>query len=452
MKKRLTKMGALLLAGTMVFSMSGCMPTSQKQETTANAGSTAASKEESTTQAESMEVDTTTPIKLRMNWWGGDSRHKATLEAIEKFEKKYPNITVTPEYESFTGHEEKVALAIKSGNAADLMQLDWSWVSTYSPEGDKFYDLNKVSSILNLNNYTKEDKALFTFNGKLNAVPISKTGRVFCWNKKTFDTIGVKIPTTLDELLAAGNSFKDYDPSYYPLVTKELDRAFLMVYYLQCKYGKDWVLDGKLQYSQEELADGFDFLKSLEENHVIPTLEKIAGDGADAIDTNANWIDGHYAGIFLYDTSVVKHAEAVKDGEFVIGDYVKMGDNEGGFIKVNQAFGISATTEHPAEAAALLQFLVAEKEGVETLGDTRGVPTNKEGSAMLDLSGSKVAQANKKAVEWCHAQMDPTFERSSFTGADGTFFNALQLSSYGESDSMSCAQIVIDGLADEVAK
>lgn len=47
--------------------------------------------------------------------------------------------------------------------------------------------------------------------------------------------------------------------------------------------------------------------------------------------------------------------------------------------------------------------------------------------------------------------MDPTFERSSFTGADGTFFNALQLSSYGESDSMSCAQIVMDGVAKELA-
>ena len=54
-------------------------------------------------------------------------------------------------------------------------------------------------------------------------------------------------------------------------------------------------------------------------------LQKVAGDGADLIDTNANWIDGHYAGIFLYDTSIVKHAEAVKDGEFVIGDYIKMG-------------------------------------------------------------------------------------------------------------------------------
>ena len=71
----------------------------------------------------------------------------------------------------------------------------------------------------------------------------------------------------------------------------------------------------------------------------------------------------------------------------MIGDYIKMGDYHGGFIKVNQAFGISATTEHPAEAAALIQFLVAEEDGVKTLGDTRGVPANKAGLSMLDLSG-----------------------------------------------------------------
>ena len=96
----------------------------------------------------------------------------------------------------------------------------------------------------------------------------------------------------------------------------------------------------------------------------------------------------------------------------MIGDYIKMGDYHGGFIKVNQAFGISATTEHPAEAAALIQFLVAEEDGVKTLGDTRGVPANKAGLAMLDLSGSQVAEANAKVMEWSSFQMDPTFERS----------------------------------------
>lgn len=454
MKKNVKKLGALLLAGAMAVSTVGCMPTSKPQESTGEQNAQASDATQGTEEPaapEELEVDTQTPITLRLNWWGGDSRNQATLAAIDKFQEKYPNIKVAAEYEAFNGHEEKIALGIKSGNAADVMQLDWSWVSTYSPKGDNFYDLNKVSNILDLDNYTEGDKSVFTINGKLNAIPISNTGRVFCWNKTTFDKIGVEIPTTLDEPLAAGKAFEAYDDSYYPLVTKELDRAFLMVYYLQCKYGKDWVKDGALQYSQEEIAEGFDFLKNLEDNHVIPTLQKVAGDGADLIDTNANWIDGHYAGIFLYDTSIVKHAEAVKDGEFVIGDYIKMGDYHGGFIKVNQAFGISATTEHPAEAAALIQFLVAEEDGVKTLGDTRGVPANKAGLSMLDLSGSQVAEANAKVMEWSSFQMDPTFERNSFTGADGTFFNALQLSSYGESDSMSCAKIVEDGVANELS-
>ena len=33
-------------------------------------------------------------VELRINWWGGETRHKATLAAIDAFMKKYPNITV----------------------------------------------------------------------------------------------------------------------------------------------------------------------------------------------------------------------------------------------------------------------------------------------------------------------------------------------------------------------
>ncbi|WP_143322393.1 ABC transporter substrate-binding protein [Clostridium sp. HBUAS56010] len=454
---KLKRIFFLTMAAVLAGTVTGCMPTPKKENSASTTTyqsqlKTGEEAEQTSKTAAKLEVNTKDAITLRMNWWGGDSRHQATLAAIKKFQEKYPNITVQPEYEAFNGHEEKVALSIKSGNAADVMQLDWSWVPTYSPNGDNFYDLNKVSGILDLSNYEDKDKEVFTINGKLNAVPISMTGRVFCWNKTTFDQIGVKIPTTLDELLSAGKDFEAYDPSYYPLVTKELDRSFLMVYYLQCKYGKDWVKNGVSQYTQEEIAEGFDFLKNLEYNHVIPTLQKVAGDGADLIDTNINWMNGHYAGIFLYDTSVVKHAEAVENGEFIIGDYVNMGDYHGGFIKVNQAFGISATTEHPAEAAALIQFLAAEKDGVESLGDTRGVPANKTGLSLLDLSKSQTAEANAKAIEWSKLQMDATFERSSFTGADGTFFNALQLSSYGEGDSISCAEMVLEGLNKELKR
>ncbi len=43
-------------------------------------------------------------------------------------------------------------------------------------------------------------------NGALQALPIANTGRGFIWNKTTYDKVGAKIPTTLDELYEAGRN------------------------------------------------------------------------------------------------------------------------------------------------------------------------------------------------------------------------------------------------------
>lgn len=44
-----------------------------------------------------------------------------------------------------------------------------------------------------------------------------------------------------------------------------------MTFYLESKYGKAWVENNECQYSEEEVVDGLNFIKSLEDNHVIPT-------------------------------------------------------------------------------------------------------------------------------------------------------------------------------------
>ncbi|MFR1062163.1 MAG: extracellular solute-binding protein [Enterocloster sp.] len=156
MKKR--KFMAGTLACAIAGSLVGCMPTQTAPADTKQ-------EETSTAAAADLKVNTTDPITLRMNWWGGDNRHKATLEAIRAFEKKYPNIKVEAEYESFTGHEEKVALALKSGSAADVIQLNMDWVFNYSPEGGMFTDLNSLSNVIDLTAYDKTDLDFFTTNG-----------------------------------------------------------------------------------------------------------------------------------------------------------------------------------------------------------------------------------------------------------------------------------------------
>ena len=57
--------------------------------------------------------------------------------------------------------------------------------------------------------------------GKLQAVPISVTGKCFFWNKTTFEKAGLEIPKTMDELLNAGAVFRDkLGDEYYPLAMR----------------------------------------------------------------------------------------------------------------------------------------------------------------------------------------------------------------------------------------
>jgi len=444
------KMMALVMAGVMVSAV-GCMPTANNKETAAaaTAAATTAAGAETTAPPEpaaasGLQVNTTDPITLRMNWWGGDSRHQATLDAIKAFEAKYPNIKVEAEYEAFTGHEEKVALALKSGSAADVIQLNMDWVFNYSPEGTMFVDMNTLSDIIDLSAYEQNDLDFFTTNGVLQALPISNSGRVFYWNTTMLDKVGVEIPTNLDELYAVGEAFAAYeDGSYYPLILKELDRMTLMVYYLQCVYGKPWVENYELQYSAAEIQEGLEWLDIMEEKHVIPSLELLAGDGSELIDTNQRWIDGHYAGIYMWDSNLQKHKEAAAGFEFAVGDFIEMGDYHGGMMKASMVFAIPATSAHPAEAAALIQFLFGDAEGAAILGDSRGVPANKNGLAALDLSSSIAAEANAKMTAWTQFIFDPVFERAALKNADGTYFLAMQMLSYGQEDAAGVAEYLM---------
>ncbi len=457
--KKIAKRAAFTAAAAMMaaVSVTGCMPSSKETGAATAAaqdqsGAAEASAAGTAAEDAAPEVNTTDPIEIRFNWWGGDARNTKTLEAIKKFEEKYPNITVTPEYESFSGHEEKLALAIQSGNAPDVMQLDYTWVDYYSPQGDAFYDLNKLSNIIDLNNYDASSLETFTVNGKLQALPVSQSGRVFGWNINTFKDVGIDYPTNSEELLAAGKAFEAYNEDYYPLMLLDKDRAFFLRYYIECKYDKDWVKDGQFNVTKEELVDGFDYLKTLEENHVIPTDEKLAGDGAENIETNANWIAGKYAGIYLYDTSLRNKFKAVTNSDYAVGDFVELGDYHGSELKATMEFAIAANSQHPAEAAALVQYLLADPEGVEALGTDRGIPANKAAVAALDFTGDKVKEANDKLTSWTTRTQDFVFERQSLTGTDGALTLALQESSYGQKTSEECAQAVIDAMNKELAK
>ena len=442
MRKSIKKTIALTLSAIMALSLTACSGGNSSDGSSGGSGSGGSGDGGQ--------------VELKFSWWGGDSRHEATEKAIQAFMAKYPNITVTAEYGAWSGWEEKQALNIMGGNAADVMQINWNWIESYSGNGKNFANLEDYKDVLDLTQFPAESLELCKADGKLMAVPVALTGRLFYWNKTTFDEVGVAIPTDEASLFAAGEAFKAFDEDYYPLAMGEYDRMIFLVYYLESIYGKPWVQDGQLQYTAEEIAAGMEFMNKLEDGHVIPTLAVLNGDMADSIDKNAKWIDGKYAGILEWDSSASKFEQAIKEStnkpgqEFVIGEFIKFGDHDGGFTKISMGLAVAATSAHPKEAAMLINFLLNDPEGIEICSTERGIPCSAAAVAVLDekgLGNALVKEANAKVLAFSEFPLDTKFEHNDLkANPDGVYYKVFGKFSAGDTDAAKAAEDLMKGI------
>ena len=199
-----------------------------------------------------------------------------------------------------------------------------------------------------------------------------------------------------------------------------------------------------------------DFITKLEENHVIPTLATLQGDMADSLDKNAKWINGKYAGILEWDSSVSKFQQAIAEStdkpgqEMVIGDFIKFGDHNGGFTKVSMAFAVAANSEHPKEAAMLINFLLNEDEGIEISGTERGIPCSKKAIEILNEKGigdEMVKEANSKVTAYSKFPLDPYFEHNDLkANPDGVYYKVFGKLSAGNTTSAEAAEELLKGI------
>ena len=458
MRKTIKQAVSVTLVSAMALSLAACGSSSNSAETTAASAAAEETTAGEPAGAEGLAVNTTDPITITMSWWGGDARHEATMAAVEAFMAKYPNITVEMQYAAWSGWEDKMSASFATGTAPDVNQINWNWITSFSSDGSAFYDLNKVSDILDLTQFSDSVLSDCTVANELQGVPISMTGRIFYWNKTTFDQAGLETPSTLADLMAAGPVFQEkLGDDYYPLAMNELDRTIFMVFYLESKYGKAWVENNELQYTAEEIQDGLSFIKSLEDAHVIPTIKTLANDGADSLDKNPKWMEGKYAGIFEWDSSANKFHDALNEGqEFVVGEELPdMGVYQGGFSKVSMCFAISETTEHPAECAALINFLLNEEEGVKLMGSERGIPASAAGLQICEennLLNPLVAVANGKGMDYVRFLLGPKCEAAALKNTDGVYYDVQAGLSYGDYDVETAADVLIEGVEEVLNK
>jgi len=412
-----------LLFGLMIFSSLGIM--------------TGCGKEKAVTHTDSTGKITYEECTLTMDWWGGDTRHEATQEAIKAFEEKYPGIKVEVSFGAWGDWETAKAAEYIAGNNPDVQQTNYDWIAKYDTYGTTYLDMNTVSDVFDLSQYSDDVLDMVKdSNGGIAGIPVSITGRTFYWNKDTFEKAGLSVPTTLDELVNAGKVFKEkLGDNYYPLSINAYDRAILCAYYLQAQTGKPIINeDNELTVTKNQLEDGLKWISSLEKNHVIPTIEYIDGEGVESMDKSGRFINGEYAGVFEWDSTSGKYTAALGDnaGNLVVGNVFPELKS---YSKVSLMFSISAKTKHPHESGLLLQFLLNDPEGVKIMGNERGIPESKAAyDALLDNEdiSELSAQAHKAVLDSDPVFWNPLFDNSLLKGDTAAYNVVFGQLSYGK--------------------
>lgn len=332
-------------------------------------------------------------VELRMSWWGGNDRHQATLKALEEFHNQNPDITVKGEYTGWDGHLSRLTTQIAGNTEPDVMQTNWNWMPIFSKDGNGFYDMLQQKTALHLDNFPQSSLAMATNADKLNGIPISMSSRLFFYNEAMWKKAGLDYPKTWDDLLAAGEVFKQkLGEKYYPLILEHQDAFSLLRSYMIQKHNKDIINPetNLLNYSSDEWKEFFGFYKQLVDKHVIPSSKYYASFGKANLYEMKPWITGEFGGVYMWDSTITKYGDNLQPPmKLALAQYPLLaGATDAGlFYKPAQLYSIGRNSKHPEEAAKLVNFLMNDPAAADILKLTRGVPLSKAAKTELEAKG-----------------------------------------------------------------
>lgn len=374
-------------------------------------------------------------VQLKFVWWGGEERHEKTLEAIDLYNETHEGVTITPEYYSYDGLNEKFPVMMVGGTEPDIMQVNYAWVYKFAGNnGDGFYDLNELSDELGLDNWSQEDLDVFTINGNLQAIPQGFTARTYAYNTNVVEEAGIELPTTWDELISANKDLRAaLGDEYYLLGDAANNKSlmYMMISYLTQELDKEFIVDGKINYSAEELTMGLEFLQNLVDEGVLPN---VADDSREFDAENPKFINGEYTGALEWSSSVSKYEGNLEEGNsLTVGDFLTNTGDAKLMLKPSMGFSISKNTDHPKEAAEFLNWMYTDPQAIEILGTERGIPANDVAYNTLKEDGllsERDLQIEQMIEEADTLYMSPYYEEPNVADAYNT---ALDKFLYGES-------------------
>lgn len=333
----------------------------------------------SLTACSSGDADAGEEVTLTFSWWGNDARTERTQEVIDLFEQENPNITIEAEYTDWSGYWDKLATQSASGETADIMQFDGGYLSTYGSNG-LLYDLNDLEG---LDTESIPDWAITsgTWDGSLYGLAASENSGALVANTSLFEEAGIELPDdtawTWDDLADLASRLSDASGGEF----SGIDLYGFSDYSLGAwarQHGEElYSDDGEVGISADTAASWWQYQLDLLSSGASTTAAQYSESAAGTL-AEHNIVTGKAALQFWPANQLTALEEAAGDDLTLLRPPTVEGssDDYSAYYNVSMYWAVSATTEHPEEAAAFLNFLENSEEAADILLVERGLPVN----------------------------------------------------------------------------
>ena len=318
--------------------------------------------------------------RISFSWWGNDPRHIYTMEGVDLFMEENPDISVDYRYGIWNGYENRNKVYMNSNREPDVMQINFAWLSQYSPEGDSYYDLYQLADYIDLSAFDESDLAFGEINGKLNALPIAYNSTVIYYNQDIYDKYGVSIPSTWNDLFVAADAMSS--DGVYPLGGVKKHVFLMLVAHYEQTTGKKAFDESKCLLTRDEILDLLEFYKALIDRKVLMPIDQY---------DRSKLSSGELAGSIFWISDISNYCSSIEAaGTPVLGKYLVLDRAEsitGWYKKPATMLAISDSTDYPEQAAKLLNFLMNDSRMAILQGTEKGIPVSKYALKAIEDEG-----------------------------------------------------------------
>lgn len=322
----------------------------------------------------------TEPTKMRLTWWGSQSRHDRTIAVVEMYEKANPGIDIVFEFANFNDYWTLLNTQAAAGELPCVMQHDYAYLAEWAKRG-LLQSLNPFveKGIIDLSSVADTAIAGGRVGDQLYGLSLGTNSQAIILDVDAFEKAGVALP----------------DPKWtwtdFEKIAHELHEKLGIYAYGSPSLGDDqiWtgmmVANGYLPFNEtntdlgydddKPLADHFNMLLRLQTDGVIMPLEEMAAQAASGPEASPI-VTSKAAMQYQWSNQVVAIFKAAGENRHFKLWHMPRPEGKGAanYLKPSMFFAIPTACTMPEEAAKFINFFTNNPEANDILLAERGVP------------------------------------------------------------------------------